>query len=222
MLWRAEPISKGSSFGKNRRVINMKYPKLRELKEAIRAIIKGPYTHRFPYREHVPAPRFRGKPEFHEQDCMGCTACCQVCPSGALSYRDEGNTRTLIYRVSLCIFCGQCEANCPTTKGIILSRQFDLATTDYVETLKQEIQKELYICECCGEAIVPLDQIKWVAKKIGPLSFTNTSLILFYMQGLELALKEKAASNSGGDEYARYDRIKILCPKCRREAVVKS
>ncbi|MFH0763175.1 MAG: 4Fe-4S binding protein, partial [Candidatus Omnitrophota bacterium] len=66
----------------------MRYPKLRELKEAITALIKGPYTARFPYEEHKPFKRFRGKPYFYEEDCIGCSACVQVCPSGALEFED--------------------------------------------------------------------------------------------------------------------------------------
>ncbi len=40
----------------------MKLPKLRELGIAIRALLTGPYTTKFPKVPHVPAKRFRGKP----------------------------------------------------------------------------------------------------------------------------------------------------------------
>jgi len=199
----------------------MKYPKLRELKEAIKALIKGPYTARFPFTPHRPYERFRGKPEYHEEDCMGCTACCQICPSGALSFEDKKTKRILTYKMEMCIFCGQCQANCPTEKGIVLSTEFDLATTGKREDLKQEIEKELLTCECCGEPIAPRDQILWVAKKLGPLTFSNASLMLFYLRNLDLALKEEALSKKE-KELIRSDRIKILCPRCRREAVLKS
>ena len=59
----------------------MRYPKLRELREAIKALIKGPYTSRFPFKPHTPFERFRGRPYLHEEDCTGCTACVQVCPT---------------------------------------------------------------------------------------------------------------------------------------------
>jgi hydrogenase-4 component H len=199
----------------------MKYPKLRELREAIKALIKGPYTSKFPYQPHTPFERFRGKPEFHQEDCIGCTACCQVCPSGALSFEDNKAKRQLIYRVDLCIFCGQCQANCPTEKGIMLSHEFDLATTGKREELKQVIEKELVLCECCGETIAPYDQILWVAKRLGPLTFSNASLMLFYLRNLDLALREEAAPQKEA-EIQRADRVKLLCPKCRREAVIKS
>jgi hydrogenase-4 component H len=199
----------------------MKYPKLRELKEAIRALIKGPYTSKFPYKPHKPFERFRGQPKFHEEDCVGCGACFQVCPARAIDMQDVKNKRILTVSWDLCIFCGQCQANCITTKGIILSNEFDLATTGKRDELKQTIEKELAVCNCCGENIVPLDHILWVARKIGPLCFSNASLILFYLRLLSLASKEEFPQKKEL-EFTRSDRIKILCPRCRREAVIKS
>ena len=197
----------------------MRYPKLRELKEAIRALIKGPYTSRFPYEPHRPYERFRGKPEFHENDCIGCGACSQVCPARAIDMQDIENKRVLTLSWDLCIFCGQCQANCVTGKGIILSNEFDLATTGKRSELRQTIEKEIARCDCCGEKIAPYDQILWVAKKLGPLCFSNTSLMLFYVRNLDLALKEEPLPK---EEFMRSDRIKVLCPRCRREAVLKS
>lgn len=198
----------------------MRKPKLRELKEAIRALVKGPYTSRFPYESHRPFERFRGRPEFHENDCVGCGACFQVCPAKAIDIKDAGDKRTLTVHWELCIFCGLCQANCLTEKGIILSQEFDLATTEKREDLKQEIEKKLVLCEGCGEVIAPYEQILWVAKQLGPLSFSNASLMLFYLKTLNLALKEKAPPKE--EEFLRSDRIRILCPRCRREAVLKS
>jgi hydrogenase-4 component H len=199
----------------------MRYPKLRELKEAVRALIKGPYTSRFPYIPHKPFERFRGRPEYHQDDCMGCGACYQVCPAKAIEMKDEAAKRTFIVRWDLCIFCGNCEANCPTEKGIILSNEFDLATTGNRQELKQEIEKNLLLCECCKEPIAAKDQILWVARRLGPLIFSNASLMLFYLRNLDLALRDQPSS-SQEEELMRSDRIKVLCPRCRREAVIKS
>ena len=62
----------------------MRYPKLRELKEAITALLKGPYTSDYPRKAHQPAKRFRGKPEYSNEGCVGCTACALVCPARAI------------------------------------------------------------------------------------------------------------------------------------------
>jgi len=203
----------------------MRYPKLRELREAIKALIKGPYTSRFPYQPHKPYEGFKGRPYFHEEDCVGCAACSQVCPARAIDFKDEIHNgkakRILTISLDQCIFCGQCQANCLTEKGIVLSQEFDLATTEKREDLKQVIEKEFVVCECCGDFIAPYDQFAWVALRLGPLSFANSSLLLFYLKSLNLALEEES-SRKKEMEFTRSDRIKVLCPRCRREAVIKS
>jgi hydrogenase-4 component H len=199
----------------------MRYPKLREIKEALRALIKGPYTFRFPKQPHKPFERFRGRSEFHEADCVGCGACFQVCPAKAIDMEDSKGKRKLTVHWDLCIFCGQCQANCITGKGIMLSNDFDLSTTEKRTDLKQTIEKQMLVCECCGENIAPYEHLLWVARRLGPLVFSNASLMLFYLKDLDLALKEKSSPMEDRD-LNRSDRIKVLCPKCRREAVLKS
>ena len=47
----------------------------RLLKEALTALFTGPYTHPFPKEAHEPSKRFRGKPTFDEEECVGCGGC---------------------------------------------------------------------------------------------------------------------------------------------------
>lgn len=111
-----------------------------------------------------------------------------------------------------------------------------MATTENREDLKQKIEKELLLCDGCGEIIAPYEQILWVAKKLGPLTFSNASLMLIYLQNFpamagsrpildakreNLALEE-ITSPEEELEFMRSDRIKVLCPRCRRQAVLKS
>ncbi len=200
-------------------MLKMRYPKLRELKEAIKALIKGPYTTSFPFKPHKPYDRFRGKSEFHEKDCVGCGACFQVCPARAIDMRDEEDVRVLSVRWDLCIFCGQCQANCLTGKGIMLSQEFDLAAVKR-QGLKQEIKKELLRCGACHQVIAPHDQIEWVLKRLGPLVFSNASLMVFYLNGMGLALADKELNIKSVE--GRASRLKIICPACRRKAVLES
>ena len=204
----------------------MRYPKLRELREVLRSLMSRAYTTHFPKKTHEPFERFRGSPYFYEDSCIGCTACAQVCPAKAIDVedrlKDSFAKRKLTIHWDICIFCGQCQANCPTSKGIVLSREFDLATTEKRQDLKQSIEKELILCECCGEAIIPFDQYTWVANRLGPLVFSNASLLLFYLRSVGLAVKTRFNTKAKGVPLNRASRIKILCPSCRREAVLKS
>ena len=113
----------------------MKYPKIRELKEAVKALIKGPYTSTFPYKPHTPAKRFRGKPAYSNEGCIACTACALVCPARAIEFRDivskDRATRKMILHLDECHYCGQCSALCTTKDdtppGIKHTIEFDLA-----------------------------------------------------------------------------------------------
>jgi formate hydrogenlyase subunit 6 len=59
---------------------------------------------------------FRGKPEHNPQQCIGCAACVNACPSNALTVETDLKTGELAWQFNLgrCIFCGRCEEVCPT------------------------------------------------------------------------------------------------------------
>lgn len=165
----------------------MKYPKLRELKEAVTALVRGPYTLKFPKEPSPAAKRYRGKPEYHEGDCVGCGACFEVCPSRAIEMDDTGYMsagsankvprRKLTVRYDHCIFCGQCQASCITEKGIMLSNEYNLATFDRTQA-RDEVEKELILCSDCKTPIGCKDHLIWLYRKLGPLAFSNPVLFL--------------------------------------------
>ncbi|MFH1768811.1 MAG: 4Fe-4S binding protein [Candidatus Omnitrophota bacterium] len=200
----------------------MKYPKIREIKEALNALVTRAYTTPFPYKPHIPFISFRGKPYFDQDQCVGCTACVNVCPSGALSFNDvkvDGSyKRILKIRWDICIECGQCQLNCLTERGIRLSNEFDISVTEGRKNLCQTIEKDLSLCEGCKEPVAPRDHIAFTIKKLGCLYVTNTSLIAFTQQNLGLREDLPKAE----EEMFRWDRFRILCPSCRREAVIIS
>lgn len=200
----------------------MKYPKLREIRHALRALVTRAYTTKFPYKPHIPFTSFRGKPYFYEEDCIGCTACVSVCPTGALSFKnikiDSKYKRLLKVRWDICIECGQCQLNCPTTKGIILSNEFDISSTDGRSELFQLIEKEMVLCELCNEPIACFDHIKWTIDKLGPLYVSNSSLITFKQRQI-LVSSDLPKSTK---ETLRSDRFRLVCPQCRRKAVLAS
>jgi len=198
----------------------MRYPKLRELKEAIRSFFSRPYTIKFPKNPSWASPRFRGKPQYYKDDCVGCGACAEVCPSSTIYMTDDIKTctRKFVLRLDSCIFCGNCQANCITEKGIMLSTEYDLATYDR-ESSTVSVEKELLICEHCDCIIGAKDHIKFLARKLGVLSYGNPTLILANQDNLfETGLVVKSNNESADGRPAMF---KVLCPKCRREAMIK-
>jgi hydrogenase-4 component H len=192
----------------------MRLPKLRELKEAVTALVCGPYTANFP-AEPTPLPEtFRGAPRFDEEKCVGCGACFNVCPPGAIEMTDDADsaTRRITICLDRCIFCGQCEANCLTEEGVAQTSEYDLSTTDR-STLREEVEKALVLCEACGEPIGARDHLLWVAERLGPLAFANPTLLLSALQDMDLADKEPPPSH----ELRRGDKLRVLCPRCRHE-----
>lgn len=204
----------------------MKYPKLRELKEAITALIKGPYTSRFPYVPHEPAKRFRGKPEYSNDGCIACTACALVCPMRAIEFRDvvtaQKATRKMILHLDECHYCGQCSALCTTRDddppGIRHTTKFDLAGTDRAQMISTTDEKELTLCEICGDIVTAKAHLEWVARKLGPLAFSNPTLFIASLKSMGFA---EDVIQTAKDYILRSDRIKVLCAKCRRKATIE-
>ena len=49
----------------------MKYPKVREIKEAVISLVTPAYTSKFPAQPHIPFEKFRGKPVVDDENCVG-------------------------------------------------------------------------------------------------------------------------------------------------------
>ena len=197
-------------------------PKLRELKEAIKALIVGPYTSKFPKEPHKPHANFRGQPKFNDQKCVGCLACEEVCPVAAIAHQDKIDgaktpKRVMIHYTDTCIFCGQCEAACIVDHlGIKLSNDWELSFFDRKRAY-ETIEKEIQLCEVCGKMVACKDHLKWIAEKIGELTYSNPSLYLSRLQDLELIDKNLISAYK---DQGRSDRTKILCASCRRSTTL--
>lgn len=199
----------------------MKLPKVRELIEAVKALTHKPYTSKFPFKPHEPYPSFRGQPEYNADRCLGCLACEETCPAEAIAHQDVINgsapKRVMIHYTDTCIFCGCCEDACIADhEGIKLTNNWELAFFERDKAF-ETIEKELQLCEICGSVIACKDHLKWIAEKVGELSFASPTLYQSRLKSLGVVDDNIV---SAVKDYGRSDRVKILCSRCRRETTL--
>jgi formate hydrogenlyase subunit 6/NADH:ubiquinone oxidoreductase subunit I len=200
----------------------LRWPKLRELKEAVTAVFSPRFTTRFPAKPCVVPEKYRGKPEFDLDSCIGCGACVNVCPTNALTQVDdlEANppVRRITQQTDACIFCGNCEDNCTTETGIKLSNKWDLANMDRA-TMTETFEFELQLCEKCGAVIGTKKHLVWLYEKLGPLAYTNPSLLI--AKSGQLTETPPVSQPQPQQPAQPRDFMKILCPKCKCELNIR-
>ena len=203
----------------------MRLPKLRELKEAVTAVFSPRFTTRFPYKPCVVPEKYRGKPEFDLDTCIGCGACVNVCPSSVcLTMADDLDADPPVRRITLnyytCIFCGNCSDNCTTKTGIELSNEWDLAGLDR-DAMSETHEFELQLCEKCGALIGTKKHLVWLYEKLGPLAYTNPSLLIAKSGELLTEPQDVQKQPQKGEGFRTSDFMRILCPKCKCELNIR-
>jgi formate hydrogenlyase subunit 6/NADH:ubiquinone oxidoreductase subunit I len=200
----------------------MKYPKIRELKEAVVSLLTPAYTSDFPKEPHVPFDNFRGKPVVDNDNCVGCETCANVCPPQAITFTDDKDKRSRIIRrdYGKCIFCGQCQDHCITGKGVKLSDKiYDLAVFDRNKNIEFQ-EKELLICKYCNTVITTKEHLYFMHRKLGPKAFSSILNLNMLNQKLKLAEGQDIETEIT-DGLKRKDMFNIVCPNCLRQILVK-
>ena len=201
----------------------MKLPALfqvRVLKTALKALFSAPFTTSFPRKAYTPVEQFRGRPRYDEEACIGCGACAEVCPAVCIDQVDDVGVqppvRRFVQHLDACICCGQCERYCTTEKGIRMSNEYDFVGFA-PEDFEEKVEKELLLCEGCGSVTAPLDQIRWLVDRLGPMAFCNPTLMLVSHRELEVV--DPGVARADGD-VTRAQRVAIQCPRCRRKTAL--
>lgn len=196
----------------------MYMPKVREIKEALTSFFSAPYTTKFPAKPFTPSEKYRGFPRYQEANCVGCGTCVQVCPSTAITLTDDRDkrTRTLTIDYKSCINCGQCHEKCITENGIIPTNEYSFSYMDKnAPELFETVEKELILCECCGEVIASRDHLLWVKNRLGAKAYAHPTLMLT-MQDTYWNLEPSKPKS----KLRREDYMKMVCAKCRQKVVV--
>ncbi len=195
----------------------MPWPKIREIKEALTSFFSAPLTTKFPAVPETTDPAYRGRVKFDAGSCVGCGACAQVCPSGAISILDNAalGIRTVRVDHGSCIQCGQCAEHCITGRGVA-NTPFHapaLAAAGAPEAF-EEIEKDLVLCENCGSPIGCRDHLLWIKDRLGPKAYAHPLLILLTQERLMGLDRDQAKPR-----LRREDQFLAVCPSCRRRIV---
>ena len=94
-----------------------------------KSIATGIVTTKYPGEPAQISERFRGRPSFDFEKWKDARPAAEVCPTGAISVRDEGDSRQVTVDYGLCVFCGLC-AEASADQAVRITQEFELASAD--------------------------------------------------------------------------------------------
>jgi len=90
-------------------------------------ITSGIVTTSYPDKPAQISEHFRGRPSFDFQKWQDARPAADVCPTGAISLHDAGNSRKVTVDYGLCVYCGLC-SEASADKAVQITKEFELAT----------------------------------------------------------------------------------------------
>lgn len=94
-----------------------------------KTISTGTVTADYPAQPAHISERFRGRPSFDFEKWKDARPAAEVCPTGAISVIDEGDSRRVTVDYGLCVFCGLC-AEASSEQAVRITQEFELATSN--------------------------------------------------------------------------------------------
>lgn len=99
-----------------------------------KTLATGTVTTAYPKTPAEISVNFRGRPEFDFENWRDARPAAEVCPTGAIALRDQGDSRQVTADYGRCIFCGQCAE--VSGGAVRVTRQFELAATSRGELVR--------------------------------------------------------------------------------------
>src|SRR6266568_4156696 len=89
----------------------------------------GTVTVNYPADPAEISQHFRGRPNFDFEKWKDARPAAEVCPTGAISLSDKGESRKVTVDYGLCVFCGLC-AEASSDQAVRITQEFELAVAD--------------------------------------------------------------------------------------------
>jgi Ni,Fe-hydrogenase III small subunit/formate hydrogenlyase subunit 6/NADH:ubiquinone oxidoreductase subunit I len=92
-----------------------------------KTVSTGTVTANYPAEPARISERFRGRPSFDFDKWKDARPAVEVCPTGAISMSDYGDSRRVTVDYGLCVFCGLC-AEATSDQAVRMTQEFEMAT----------------------------------------------------------------------------------------------
>ena len=92
-----------------------------------KTIATGIVTTKYPDEPAKVSEHFRGRPSFAFEKSTDARPAEEICPTGAISVSDEGDSRKVTVDYGLCVFCGLC-AGVSSDQAVQITQEFEMAS----------------------------------------------------------------------------------------------